>query len=243
MRYMFSNARSFNQNLNSWDVENVQFFMGVFANATSFAQPVCWNVSLCGRNNVGAYYYYYYDDDDDAPHDDRAFDSNHYHYDDFVLEDDYQYFYYYYTDGDYDAKHPCYMNILDGSQGQPRFGETTGCFVQPALTPMPSVDPTRVPTPAPTWIPTSTPTSALPTASPSSLEPTPPPSRKILTPMPSVDPTRLPTPAPAPMEANPCNIDDDCEHGQYCKCPHHAALRRGLLFGSPVDEGCKCVVY
>ena len=46
MDYMFSNANSFNQDLNNWNVSNVTSMIGVFQGASAFNQPLNnWNVS------------------------------------------------------------------------------------------------------------------------------------------------------------------------------------------------------
>ena len=46
MSYMFLNATSFNQPLNSWNVSNVRNMHQMFAGASSFNQPLNnWNVS------------------------------------------------------------------------------------------------------------------------------------------------------------------------------------------------------
>jgi surface protein len=41
MPCMFENAYSFNQNLSSWDVANVENTTRIFGNATSFNQNLC----------------------------------------------------------------------------------------------------------------------------------------------------------------------------------------------------------
>ncbi len=46
MTEMFSNASSFNQPLNKWNVSNVEYMGGMFYDASSFNQPLNnWNVS------------------------------------------------------------------------------------------------------------------------------------------------------------------------------------------------------
>lgn len=46
MRYMFSNASSFNQSVDHWDVSNVTNMFGTFSGASNFNQPLNnWNVS------------------------------------------------------------------------------------------------------------------------------------------------------------------------------------------------------
>ncbi len=44
---MFSEASSFNQSLNNWNVSNVKYMECMFSEASSFNQPLNnWNVSM-----------------------------------------------------------------------------------------------------------------------------------------------------------------------------------------------------
>ena len=50
MAYTFYYASSFNQNLNSWNIGAVQSMSGMFSQAASFNQTLCWSITLCGDN-------------------------------------------------------------------------------------------------------------------------------------------------------------------------------------------------
>ena len=63
MGRMFYKASSFNSDVSAWNVSRVENMEGMFENASSFDQTLCWDIDECEAAEY-SYSYSYYDDND-----------------------------------------------------------------------------------------------------------------------------------------------------------------------------------